>query len=64
MKSACMKVGLALVLFLYTMTGCRNPGESLVKVVSSEDAKPLAGVSVSVKGKTATQTDANGQYAI
>lgn len=35
------------------------------KVTSDEDSKPLAGVTVSIKGKTAgTQTDANGTYSI
>ena len=34
-------------------------------VLSDEDSKPLAGVTVSVKGKaTATQTDASGDYTM
>jgi TonB-linked SusC/RagA family outer membrane protein len=64
MKVACMKVGLALVLFLFTLTGWSQTRTITGKVVSAEDAKPLAGVSVSLKGKTLTQTNANGEFSI
>lgn len=64
MKSTCMKVGLLVVLFLYTMTSWSQTRMISGKVISAEDAKPLVGVSVSLKGKTVTQTGPNGTFSI
>ncbi|MEJ7736852.1 MAG: SusC/RagA family TonB-linked outer membrane protein [Chitinophagaceae bacterium] len=65
MKSACKKIGLFLVcLFLTALTWAQTKRIS-GKVLSEEDNKPLVGVSVSVKGKSAgTQTDASGEFSI
>jgi len=65
MKSACLRVGLFLPLFLFALVGWSQTKKISGKILSGEDNQPLAGVSVTVKGKTAgTQTDAAGAFSI
>ena len=65
MKSACLKVGLFLTLFLLTAFTWAQTRQVSGTVTSAEEKTPLAGVSILVKGKAAgTQTDANGNYSI
>jgi TonB-linked SusC/RagA family outer membrane protein len=64
MKSALLKVGLSVVLFLLTITSWSQSRTITGKVISADDSRPLAGVTVSLKGKTVTQTNAEGVYTI
>ncbi|MDQ6609452.1 MAG: carboxypeptidase-like regulatory domain-containing protein, partial [Bacteroidota bacterium] len=65
MKPACLRICLLLILFLTAATGWSQTKKISGRVISEEDNKPLTGVTVSVKGKTAaTQTTANGEYNI
>ncbi|MDQ3279143.1 MAG: SusC/RagA family TonB-linked outer membrane protein, partial [Bacteroidota bacterium] len=65
MKSACFKVGILFSFFVFSLTAWSQSGRISGTVVSGEDNKPLSGVSVQVRGKSAgTLTNASGQYAI
>ncbi|HEY9364843.1 MAG TPA: carboxypeptidase-like regulatory domain-containing protein, partial [Chitinophagaceae bacterium] len=65
MKSAYLKVWLLLAFFLIAAPGWSQVKTISGKITSQDDGKPLAGISVLVKGKSAgTQTDANGTYTI
>ncbi len=65
MKFACFKVGIFLSFFLYAITAWSQTRVVSGRVISSEDNKPLTGVSVLLKGKNSgTQTDANGNFSI
>lgn len=64
MKSTCLKLCLFSVWFLLASMVTAQVKRVTGKIVS-EEGRPLSGVSVLVKGKaTATQTNANGAYAI
>lgn len=64
-KSACLRVGLFLLLCLFVLTVWSQTKRVSGKTLSGEDGKPLAGVSVTVKGRaTGTQSNANGAYSI
>lgn len=65
MKSACLRAGLFLTCFLLTtLTWAQNRPVS-GSVISDEDKKPLAGVSIQLRGKAAgTQTNSNGEFTI
>ena len=65
MKALYFKIGFSVICFLFSaMVQAQNKRIS-GKVTGEEDNKPLANVTVSVKGKnTGTQTDANGEYSI
>src|SRR2546423_5398879 len=66
MKSACGKrVGLLLAcLFLVALVWAQTK-RITGTVISEEDNKPLAGVSVLVKGKsTGTQSNSNGEFSL
>src|SRR5688572_22791518 len=65
MKSACLKVGLMLSFFLIGLFAWSQNKRITGRVLSQEDSKPLAGVTVSVKGKNAaTQTNAEGVFTL
>ena len=65
MKSAYLKLGLLAVFFLFAASGWAQNSPITGKVISEEDGKPLAGVSVLIKGKTGgTQTDPSGDFSI
>ena len=65
MKSACLRVGMTLALFLFVFSAWSQTRQITGRVLSQEDNKPLAGVTVMVRGKAlASQTDADGSYAI
>lgn len=65
MKSACLKVGLLLTFFLYCLAAWSQTKRISGRVTSEEDHKPLAGVSVSVKGKhTGTLTNEEGRFTL
>src|SRR5688572_19031930 len=65
MKSACLKVGLLLTFFLTSLFTWSQNKRISGRVVSEEDNKPLAGVSVSIKGRNiGTQTNADGIYTL
>lgn len=65
MKFACIRAGLFLTcLFLITLTWAQTRRLSGT-ITSEEDKKPLQGVTIQVKGKSAgTQTNANGEFGI
>jgi TonB-linked SusC/RagA family outer membrane protein len=65
MKLGCFKVGIFLSFFLFAVTAWSQTKKISGHVLSSEDNKPLSGVSVSVKGKSAgTTTNANGEFIL
>ncbi|RYZ54994.1 MAG: SusC/RagA family TonB-linked outer membrane protein, partial [Chitinophagaceae bacterium] len=65
MKSACLRVGLTLAFFLFVLTAWSQTRQITGRVLSHEDNKPLAGVTVTVRGKAvASQTDVDGSFAI
>lgn len=65
MKIACLKIGLLLACFLFFSGAWAQTKRISGKVLSSEDNQPLAGVSITIKGKkTGTQTNAGGEFAI
>ncbi|MGN6163426.1 MAG: SusC/RagA family TonB-linked outer membrane protein [Flavisolibacter sp.] len=65
MKSAFWKVWLLLACFLIAAPGWSQTKKILGKILSAEDNQPLAGVSVTVKGKpVGTQTNSNGEFSI
>ena len=65
MKSALYKMGLALAFVAFALSAWSQSKRISGKITSTEDNKPLAGVSIIVKGKTTgTQSDANGDFSI
>lgn len=65
MKSACKRIGLLFTCLFFTIFTWAQNKRISGKVISDDDNKPLAGVSVLVKGRSAgTQTDANGEFSI
>ena len=65
MKSAFWKVWLLLACFLIAAPGWSQTKKISGKILSAEDNQPLAGVSITVKGKpTGTQTNSNGEFTI
>jgi TonB-linked SusC/RagA family outer membrane protein len=64
MKSACFKLGMLLSCFLFAFTAWSQTKVSGT-VISGDDNKPLAGVSVTIKGKnTGTVTNAQGVFSL
>lgn len=65
MRSAYLKLGLLISCFLIAASGWSQAKKVSGTISSEEDGKPLSGVSVTIKGKTAgTQTNSTGEYAI
>lgn len=65
MNSGCLKFTFFLVLFLTSLNALPQSNRITGKVFSNEDRLPLAGVSVTVRGKTSgTQTDTAGAFTI
>nr|MBP7262430.1 SusC/RagA family TonB-linked outer membrane protein [Bacteroidia bacterium] len=65
MKSACLKGWLLIVSFLISATIWSQVQKISGKITSSDDNKPLPGVSIIIKGKTVgTQTNINGEFSI
>ncbi len=66
MKSpACLKVWLLFACFLIAAPGWAQTKKISGKILSREDNQPLAGVSITIKGKNAgTQTDLKGEFSI
>lgn len=65
MKSTCLKVLLLSAYFLFSVPVWSQVKKISGKVGSENDGKPIAGVSVVVKGKsTGTQTNSSGEYLI
>jgi hypothetical protein len=65
MKSACLKGWLLIVSFLISATVWSQVQKISGKITSSDDNKPLPGVSIIIKGKTVgTQTNINGEFSI
>ena len=65
MKSAALKSWLMIACFLCSLSVWSQVNKISGKVTSDEDNKPLAGVSVALKGKTSgTQTNSNGEFTI
>lgn len=65
MKFGYLKIGLLLILFLFSATVWSQTKRISGKVTSGEDNAPLVGVSISVKGKTSgTQTNTNGEFSL
>ncbi|HEU4632694.1 MAG TPA: carboxypeptidase-like regulatory domain-containing protein, partial [Flavisolibacter sp.] len=65
MKSACLKIWLLAACFLIAAPGWSQVRKISGKILSAEDNQPLAGVSVTVKGKSnGTQTNALGDFSI
>ncbi|MBK8712180.1 MAG: SusC/RagA family TonB-linked outer membrane protein [Niastella sp.] len=60
-----LKVFLFVFCCFFTTLAMAQTKKITGKVTSQDDGKPLAGVNISVKGKTlATQTDASGNYSL
>ena len=65
MKSACLKIWLLAACFLIAAPGWSQVRKISGKILSAEDNQPLAGVRVTVKGKSnGTQTNALGDFSI
>ena len=65
MKSAALKVWLFIACFLISATVWSQVKKITGKVTSEEDGKPIAGVSIILKGKSGgTQTNSSGDYSI
>ncbi|MEP7376218.1 MAG: SusC/RagA family TonB-linked outer membrane protein [Chitinophagaceae bacterium] len=65
MRSAYLKLGLLISCILIAASGWSQAKKISGTISSEEDGKPLAGVSVVVKGKTTgTQTSSTGEYSI
>src|SRR6476661_6184057 len=63
MKSAFWKIGLLFILLAVARPGWSQTRTLTGKITSGEDNQPLAGVTVTVKGKGAsTQTATNGEF--
>ena len=65
MKSACFKMGMILSFFLLSLTTMSQIRYVSGQVISEDDNRPLAGVSITIKGTNkGTITDANGNFSI
>lgn len=65
MKSACVKIWILVASFLVAAPGWSQVQKISGKILSAEDNQPLAGVSVTIKGKsTGTQTNVLGDFSI
>jgi TonB-linked SusC/RagA family outer membrane protein len=65
MKFSSLKIGILITCFLLSATVFGQVKKVTGTVTSEEDGKPLAGVTIELKGKKAgTQTDANGSFSI
>src|SRR5687768_7353435 len=65
MKIACLKGGLLLCSFFLSMTIWSQTKQVSGKILSANDNLPMAGVSVTVKGKSGgTQTNEAGIFTI
>ncbi|HSV10971.1 MAG TPA: carboxypeptidase-like regulatory domain-containing protein, partial [Hanamia sp.] len=65
MKFSSLKIGILITCFLLSTTVFGQVKKVTGTVTSEEDGKPLAGVTIELKGKKAgTQTDANGSFSI